>query len=276
MNPEGSTRRTRASSGWPPPHCSIEHGGAAARRGRHRSTAGRRRSRALRDRRSRAAARRPAPPTRSRAAASARRRRPARRHRPSVRPSSTALQPGARELELVLGPRHGELRGAHALPRRVFSRRLRRFELVAARWRPASAAPPAGASVDCARVERRRGALALGLRLPDGRARRLDGGSQLRLAFADRSAALRPASGARPRSCRARPGSPGSSSMRCSRPATGADTTKRSRTRVSPSSSIVTCIGPRSTLRHVHLDRTRATARRPGWQPRRSRDEHRR
>ena len=42
-----------------------------------------------------------------------------------------ALQPRPRQLQLVLRPRDGELRGADALPRRVLQRRLRRFELVA-------------------------------------------------------------------------------------------------------------------------------------------------
>ena len=60
-------------------------------------------------------------------------------------------------------------------------------------------------------------------------------------------------------------GSPGSSSIRCRRPATGADTTNRSRTRVSPSSSIVTRRGrerraPARLLRPLATGRLRRCA----------------
>ena len=96
MNPEGSTRRTRAVERLAAAPLLDAGTGAPAARGRRRSTADRRRPRAVAGRRSRAAARRPAPPTRSRAAASAPRRRPARRRRRRGPAGGRRLQAGAR------------------------------------------------------------------------------------------------------------------------------------------------------------------------------------
>ena len=194
MKPDGSTRRTRPCSGWSPPHC-IDR--ARRRAWRYPHGVGREQVghdlELTADRQSRATVRRPAT-TDSLS-----------RRRFSMTPSTGAhdldagrpppsrrLQPGARELQLVFRPGDRELGGARALPRPCCTAVLRGFEIVAGdRAGFASASLPrerrSGAR------QSRRGAVALGLRLTDGRARGFDRGARAPRACADRGAALRPA-----------------------------------------------------------------------------------
>ena len=141
---------------------------------------------------------------RSPVAASAPRRRRARRRRPCAPPALDGLQPRARELQLVLGPRDRELGGAHAPPRRVLQRRLRGFELVAARSRPPSASVSSRASRRLRARPARRPRAALGRAC---RPRRAPPRPRLRArpACAGRGAARPQASAARRRSCRGPP-----------------------------------------------------------------------
>ena len=216
------------------------------------------------DRRSRAAARRPARPT----ALS--------RSRFSTTPSTGAttstvrppgldgLQPGPRELELVLGPAPPRTRAAAHAFLRTLHHRLRRLRARRARWRRRRPGAASRRRLDCARAERRpprARARPAPVRRPHARHRpRRPAPTCTRGSSSGAAAGVRRATTVLPRTTR----SPGSSSMRSSRPMTGADTTKRSRTRVSPSSSIVTCIGPRSTRPRRPRSRS-ARARRPEW-----------
>ena len=257
MKPDGSTRRTRPSSGWPPPHCSMSTGAPGGTRTASVDSRSATISSALRiaDLEERLAGRDDrfalAQPLQDDAVD--------RRHDLDRRgrPAPGACRRARASLQLVLRARDGELGG----PQRLFGRRDR--GLAPLRGCRAAMAPglrpaPAGGAASTARASAPR---------PRGRARPAPGRR--------RRARLRPAAASSPRvrgsssgasaavSARQhglaarRPRSPGSSSMRCSRPATGADTTNRSRTRVSPSSSMVTCSGPRVDRGRVDLDRLR-------------------
>ena len=250
MKPDGSIRRTRASSVLSPPHCSI----IARAPGLTRTASVDSRSATISSRCGSPISSSGSPAgttlslSRTRLSTTPSDRR-GHGHDAARRVGRRRREPRLRALQLRGRRPDGERRGIDRLlgdprprPRapRAPARDQRRP--APARGRASARAAPAPASPARAALPRAPG------RAPPSRSRPRPA---LRRASARRAAAAPRRARAR-RPGRASPRSPGSSSMRSTRPATGAETTNRSRTRVIPSSSIGDDERPARDRGHVH------------------------